>query len=81
MTTPERFQATCERCGEIVDTRPDRGAFRWESGWAAIRSHGTNALALREVSDRYACRACVQLRRLESKSPDWTQLSLEGLDG
>jgi hypothetical protein len=66
---------TCERCG--VDVVPGRnGAYQRASGWhgRARGAGGQNHLALIEREQRFLCRPCVDLLRLDHV--DVEQLSL-----
>lgn len=46
----------CVFCGEPVKPGVD---YRKETGWALQREKGTNALALREAHDEWACWGCI----------------------
>lgn len=55
--------ARCEFCGEPVDPESTR-TYRHVSGWEHPREGGgTNALALREPADRWACSPCIDSQR------------------
>lgn len=76
MTIPARYAAPCEFCRQTVDTRPSRGTYRFESGWALIRTAGgTSSLALREASDRFACKPCIEVQKVAPVT--WEQLSFD----
>ena len=60
---PKGFVATCPLCNKDIAT--DEPFMQEEIGWAKPRSQGgTNALALRHVTARYAHALCVQARGL-----------------
>ena len=77
MTIPARYAAPCAFCHEPVDTRPGRGSYREERGWAPIRTAGgTSSLALREASGRFACKACVEVAKSKAKARFWDEPEL-----
>jgi hypothetical protein len=53
----------CELCGKAMNSYDlEHTAYRFVSGWEKPRTAGgTNALALREVTDKRAHAACVRL--------------------
>jgi hypothetical protein len=56
---PASRQASCELCGEVVDTNA-AGVHQWAAGWIQNRrGGGANGLRLAERSPRWACRGCV----------------------
>ncbi len=61
---PDLTLAYCSFCGEEVDRESSR-TYRRVIGWEHPRSEGgTNALALREPLDEWACFLCIdKLRR------------------
>ena len=53
----------CEFCGTEVDPN-SRLTYRRVVGWEHPRdAGGTNALALRQIQDRFACFSCIDKQR------------------
>jgi hypothetical protein len=57
------MKVPCHFCGNEIDTR-SHTAYRKKTGWAQNRSGGgTNALALPEEHDEWACMICVDKKK------------------
>lgn len=53
---------SCSFCGEEY---PETSMYQRVSGWERPRKQGgTNHIHERETEDRYACRTCIELRKL-----------------
>lgn len=56
---PERFQADCVFCGEVLDIRQD-GTYQHTSGWVRRRHDGGgNAIALPQRTFEFAHELCI----------------------
>ncbi|MBT1509480.1 hypothetical protein KIP88_03100 [Bradyrhizobium sp. SRL28] len=57
---PARFRASCEFCGNELNTQSD-GIHQWTAGWVMQRAGGGgHGISLPERSNRWAHRLCVE---------------------
>lgn len=60
ITIPTRFRASCEFCGNELNTQAE-GIHQWTSGWVMQRAGGGgHGISLPERSNRWAHRYCVE---------------------
>ena len=59
-SVPRAFQAKCEFCGLLLDTRAE-GSCQWVSGWVKVRAGGGgHGISLPVRADRWAHWDCVE---------------------
>ena len=56
--------ASCEYCGDPVDTAANSGHYKKVTGWVRLRDRGANEVALREDLDEWMHRECMDRLRL-----------------
>jgi len=61
---PAQYLAHCHYCDREVDVRKP-GVHQWLEGWAMNRQQGgTNSVSFPTRYNRYACKDCMDLKRL-----------------